>query len=800
LQALEAAHDAGIIHRDLKPANIKVREDGTVKVLDFGLAKAGGTSGAGGQDLSPATMTSPAMTMQGVILGTAAYMAPEQAKGKPVDRRADIWAFGCVFYEMLTGQRAFEGDDVSDTLAAILRADPDWTKLPPLPPAIRALLVRSLERDSRRRIASASAIRFVLDDPAMLSTEVPVATTETTQAPRGGVFARALSPLTLALVTIIAALLVALGYSQFAPSTSSAPIVRFQLSLPEGGQVAALSRRLIDLSPDGRQLAYVTGGQLFVRQFSEFEAVQVSSGNGGVLTSPTFSPDGEWLAFYSGSEQAVRRISTRGGAAMRICDTALPLTISWEPTGLLLGMGSDGVVQCDAGGGTPQQIIAAGDGELILGPQFLSGGKALLFTVAKLADTGTARWERAQVVVQSLETGTRRTVVAAGSNGRLLPSGHLVYLSDGLLFAARFDLETHEMTSEPVPVVEGVTRGTGGSAQLTVAHSGSLAYIPGPAGSASNDREVLIGDRAGVVTRVPLPPGPFQHVRISRDGTRLALGTDDGKDAIVWTYALDGTGSMQRLTLEGANRFPIWSPDGRWIAFQSSRGGDAGIYRQLADGSGGAERLTTAQAGEVHIPESWSPDGKHLSYAVRTTTTSGVVYSLWIFSLAERRSAAFGGVEVSQPLGSVFSPDGRWLAYTASSGDDVSVANRGIFVQPFPATGLSFQAPRQTVDFHPLWSPDGRELVFLASTSARQMAAIPVSGTTSLRFGAATRFRATVTGEKLSADPRMFDILPDGRFIGVVSRNDPGLSPTFGDVRIVLNWSEELRQRVPLGR
>jgi Tol biopolymer transport system component len=311
----------------------------------------------------------------------------------------------------------------------------------------------------------------------------------------------------------------------------------------------------------------------------------------------------------------------------------------------------------------------------------------------------------------------------------------------------------------------------------------------------------MIGDRAGVVTRVPLDPGPFQHVRVSRDGSRLALGTDDGKDAIVWTYALDGTGSMQRLTIEGANRFPIWSPDGQWIAFQSTRGGDAGIYRQRADGSGGAERLTTAETGEVHIPESWSPDGKHLSYAVRTSTsTTGTKYSLWVFSFAERRAATFGAVQSPEPLGSVFSPHGRWLAYTSATSDDITAANRGIFVQPFPATGVSFQAPRQTVDFHPVWSPDGNELVFVASTSARQMAAIRVSGTTSLRFGATARFRATVTGEKLSAEPRMFDILPDGRFIGVVSRNDPGVRNTFGDVRVVLNWHEELNRRLPAAR
>ena len=248
--------------------------------------------------------------------------------------------------------------------------------------------------------------------------------------------------------------------------------------------------------------------------------------------------------------------------------------------------------------------------------------------------------------------------------------------------------------------------------QLAVSDAGALLYLPGPTGTDQVPRGLAFGDRSGRITRVTVPPAAYSHVRVSRDGTHAAIGTDDGKDASVLIYALNGASAIRRLTLEGKSRFPVWSPDGQWIAFQSDRAGDRGIFRQRADGTGVAERLTTAAAGEEHVPESWSPDGRHLSFAVAKASAGRTASALWILSLADKTTAAFPGVTSVDPIGSVFSPDGKWLAYATAAGGATTDVNRGVFVQPFPATGTVYQVPRQLVDFHPTWSASGQELVF----------------------------------------------------------------------------------------
>jgi len=552
----------------------------------------------------------------------------------------------------------------------------------------------------------------------------------------------------------------------------------------------------VALSPDWRELAYVTDTQLFVRRMADFQATPVGVEAGQGISSPVYSPDGAWLAFHSGTDRVLKRVSTRGGAPTRLCELPPPGTLSWDTSGLLVGAGPQGILRCDPAGGAAETLAKPGEGETLIAPQILRRGTAIMFTAGRTSDVPAVRWDRASIVVQSLETGERRVVVQAGSDSRYLDTGHLLYRYGGVLYAVPFDVERLELRGEPVPVVEGIMRGTNGTTQMALAPNGTLVYMPGPVGINSNERELAIGDRAGVVTRLPLLAGPFVHVRVNRDATLAALGSDNGKDAIVWVYALDGQSAARRLTLEGQNRFPIWSPDGRSIAFQSERGDGAGIYRQRADGTGSAERLTTAPAGSSHIPESWSPDGRHLAFSVRTEGPQGPAYALRVLS-ADGKTAPLGNVSSREPIGAVFSPDGRWIAYSSTSSDDVSAANRGVFVQPFPPSGAVFQAPRQLVDFHPVWGTDGRELVFLASTNARQMVATRVVMNGGLTFGAPSRFPASVTGERLSAEPRSFDLLPDGRLIGVVTRSDSGRS-IYSDLRVVLNWVEELKQRVPI--
>jgi Tol biopolymer transport system component len=806
--ALAAAHDAGIIHRDLKPANIKLRTDGSVKVLDFGLAKQSvGPLAHGSSPGVSAALTSPAMTMQGVILGTAAYMSPEQAKGRPVDKRADIWAFGCVLYEMLTGARAFDGEDVSETLAAVLRSDPDWTRLPAsLPPAVTALIKRCVERDVRKRIADFAVVRFVLDEAHTLAAAPqPVAAVDATPAQERMAEAVTRARQRMIWRVLIPSIAVAalagsgLAIGAWTWAGASAPVVaplitRFRLPLPEG-QVLTLGRQMMVVSPDGRQVAYITQRQLLLHDFASFDApvVLVAEEN---ISAPAFSPDGTWLAFHSVADGAVKRVSVNGGAALHVCPAQTVASLSWDRSGILLGAGTDGVQRCRADGGRPEDLVKAAAGETILSPQMLPGDGAVLFTSASLAARGRERWDRAQIVLQSLADGSRRTIVSAGSDARITESGHLVYQYGGVLYAVAFDAASATLRGEPAPVVSGVYRGAMGGSQYSLS-KGALAYLPGPASTTGGERQQLaLADRSGVTTPLPVPANAFVHVRASRDGRRLAIGTDDGTQAIVWLYGLGGDGPMQRLSIDGNNRFPVWSPDGQWIAYQSERGGSSGIYRQRADGTGAAERLTTAGDGESHVPESWSPDGRHLAYSIARSSPSGVTYTLQMLVLSDLRSTPFGNVTSMEPIGAVFSPDGRWLAYTVAKAP-LSAPDRGVFVQPFPPTGNVFQAPRQLVDFHPMWSADGRELIFLASTTARSMAAVRVTGTQSLSFGTPSRFPAAVVGDRLSAEPRAFDLLPDGRMIGAVTRLGGGFDGLTWEIRVVLNWFEELKAKVP---
>ncbi|MGQ0734356.1 MAG: protein kinase domain-containing protein [Acidobacteriota bacterium] len=760
--ALEAAHEQGIIHRDLKPSNVKVREDGTVKVLDFGLARtvatrtAGATDAAGAvraEPLNSPTITSPAaLTMGGMILGTAAYMSPEQAKGRSIDKRADLWAFGCVLYEMLTGRRAFQGEDVSDTLAAILRGEPDWSALPPAtPPAVTALLKRCLERDARRRVADASTLRFVLDERGLFSLTGAVAP-HPDQAPlrshidsqvagaRRQLLMRRVVPLAAALM--IAVLTIAVMGWRLGTPTGPAPVMKFAVT-PEDGQVIA-SRSPLAISPDGSHLAYIANGQLYVRAFSEFEPrVIQATGLGQPIASPAFSPDGQSIAVHSISDQALKRIDLRGGPALRLCETpSTPVGVTWDTSGILMGLGASGVVRCSPSGGAQETLVKMQDGELAGHASLLPEGDGLLFSVAKVSD-GDNRADNAAIVVQSLRTGARKHLVSGGSDPRFLGSGHLLYTAGGVVFAVAFDPATQERRGDPVPVIEGIRRSIG-TAALAISATGVAAYIPGPTG-ATGATTLGVADRTGVVTRLPMAEGAYTHVRASRDGQTLAIGTEDEAQAIIWTYPLSGSAAMQRLTLEGRNRFPLWSPDGVSVAFESDRDGQPGLYRQRADGTGGVERLTSAPAGETHIPESWSPDGRYLSFAVRKSEG----YSLWTLSLATKRAEQFAGVVSREPPNSSISPDGKWIAYVRSPSSDLQSSERGVFVRPFPAGGSVYQAPRQLVDFHPVWTADGRELIYVASAAAGQMAAVRVTAGGGMTFGAPARFPASVTGDRV---------------------------------------------------
>jgi len=781
---LEEAHERGIIHRDLKPANIKVTPDGKVKILDFGLAKAlegdPSASGANSQ-LSHSPTMSRHMTEAGMIMGTAAYMSPEQARGKPVDRRADIWAFGVVLFEMLTGTRLFAGETVSDTLAEVLKTDPDWSLLPKdTPPTVKSLLRRCLERDTKRRLGWIGGFRHELDEPGTLDRELALTKASIP-------LWRRVLPLSGAAIAG-AALVGFLGWTRTPKGVM--PVSRLSIETPSAPDDLLIS-------PDGSRVFLIRGSTLEVRSLSEFDATPLKIPSLQGMSDIAFSPDGESIAFVSGS--MLRRVTLAGGVVVDVADLkAEVIGCSWPDEHLYCGLGAQGIARVAAAGGPVERVVKVAAGEYAATPRILPGGDALLFSLAP--GSQQADWARSSIVVQSLSSGRRDVVAASGSDPRYLPTGHISYAVEGVWFAVAFDAKAMRAVGPPVPVIQGVDRRNRAGlvrprAFVDVSTNGTLIYLDGPV-ARSDAREVVVADRSGRERILKLATRGYEGPRVSPDGRKMALSISERDEAAVWIYDLSEEFAIRRLTFAGRSRIPVWSPDGKRVAFQSDRDGAASIYVQAADGSGDAARITTAAAGTTHIPESWSRDGT-LSYSV--ASADGV--ELWLRSMQDGSATRFGDVHSESPLNSALSPDGKWIAY-GLRGLGANSTN-AVVVQPVPATGARYQVSSEDDrSHHPFWSPDGKELFYFANRGA-SLVSTTISLNGSLTAGRPVPVPGDHPSNTSTLAPLNYDITPDGRgFVFTRPLSGPGARADAQDgrrsVKVVLNWFEDLKRIVPV--
>ena len=789
-EALEAAHERGIIHRDLKPANIKLRPDGTVKVLDFGLAKAIDQTPAGliDADASP-TITSPAMmTGVGVLLGTAAYMSPEQARGKPVDRRTDIWAIGCLLYEMLTGRRAFEGEDVSLTLSQILQREPALDALPgDVPARVRQTVRMCLRKSPKERVPDIGVVRLMLDGAFETAGE---ATTRGSTTQR--IWRRAV-PLVLA--AFAGAVVAAMGVGQLTPRRDSGAhkVVRFALPLltniaPRG---AGVGRHVLAISPQGTHVVYWREETLHLRALDRLEDAVAIRGTEGAR-EPFFSPDGQWIGFYH--EGQLKRIPIDGGAAIALGTAQNPWGVSWDSDGVIrYGQGAGGIWQVSPTGGAPARLITVGVGESAHGPQLLPDGNWVLFTCRRSSQDS---WDQAQIVAQSLASGERIVLIERGRDARYLPTGHLVYGLNGVLLGVPFDVRARRVTGPAVPLVEGVMDADvrSGAMHFAVSNDGTLVYLSGLSGSRSTLTWV---DRNG--RREPLAADPlaYSSPRVSPDGTRVAveIAGRDGVDIHIYDLARKVLTPLTSSPSHG--RYPLWTPDSQRVVFYSDAGG-GGLYSVAADGTGPPQRLTTSAAFQT--PYSWADGGRTLLFDERSTDQlqSSDIYALSIHGKATAMPLVRTPVNDVEPA---VSPNGRWLAYTSgegssSSGFPVPNARGDVYLRPYPQVDRG----RWRISIHggdsPMWSRSGRELFFI---SRGQAMSVRIETEPNVRPGTpAVMFDLPPFYGSAARVQRQWDIAPDGeRFLLM----NPGEAATSDHPQsrmvVVLNWAEELKRHVP---
>ena len=762
-EAIEAAHERGIIHRDLKPANIRVRRDGTVKVLDFGLAKPLSLPGDQASTLTGVRSQRP-------LIGTPAYMSPEQARGDAADRQADIWSFGVVLFELLTGTSPFARATVNETLASVLDGRIDVTRLPARTPAsARHLIRRCLEPDPKRRLQHIGDARLDIEE-ALSEFAIPATATDTPVVRTHTRRWATVAAIGLATLTGVTGWLSA----QRVMTRDLHSVARLSIPTLEDPWPFPFGMRHVAIAADGSRMAYVSANTLWIRDIAQDEPVRVPVTEG---SSPFFSPDGNWVGFFDrhGGQLILFKVFSGGG-------TPVPITVmpdrprgaSWRRDGLIVFASAEGLYGVSQNG-DPTRVLRRPDPSrnerFFAWPEFLPDGQALLFTILPVHSGDAPR-----IALFDLETHAVQPLVPGGSSAQYVPTGHLIYAVGATLKAIAFDAKTRTINGAPVtvPNMSIETAVDNGAADFAVSRSGTLLFRA--AGDQGRQRTLTWVDRQGNEEPLPLEAGGYNYARISPDGTRVALDVS-GPTRNIWIWDLQRS-TKEKLT-DGSpeDMVPLWNPDGSRVFFASNRGGNFDVYSQAADGA--SEARLEAAADGTQVPDSFTPDGHRL--------LSGENFKdLSVLTLGRTRFEPLLHSESSEWLG-VISPDGKWLAYESNeSGDRIDIV-----VRPFPNVGDHRQKISVNGGRYPMWRPkDGGELYYLDPNG--RLLAVSVTLSPTLAVGSVTKlfvWRPPAAG----ISGQIYDISPiDGRFLMLKSVVNHAGRPT--DISVVLNWFEELRQ------